>query len=282
MMQNVHHRARKLKKTSGRLFGGLVLAGYVGALALTVSGCATPIGVTRGSTQEIYRALTANALSAGEPSTWSKQVLHRNNLTEQFDDDPVATLAELHRRQQAVRLTADRMFALAELSFLYAERSGNRDYYLAAAAYAYAFLLPERAEWVISVLDTRFRLAVDLYNWGLSWGLASPDGSEVLLEAGTKTLPFGEMTLVVDPAQLLWGGYRFTHFIPVGDFIVRGLANRYRQPGIGAPLAAEVEPVGSDAAAVAARGRILPRIKVPVTAFVRFAATVSGVMTERI
>jgi pimeloyl-ACP methyl ester carboxylesterase len=281
-MKNVHHRDLNLKNTSWWLFGGLVLAGYVGALALTVSGCATPIGVTRGSTQEIYRALTANVLSAGEPSAWSKQALHRNNLTEQFDDDPVATLAELHRRQQAVRLTADRMFALAELSFLYAERSGDRAYYLAAAAYAYAFLVPERAAWVISVLDTRFRLAVDLYNWGLSRGLASSDGSEVLLAAGTKPLPFGTMTLAVDPAQLLWGGYRFTHFIPVGDFRVRGLANRYRQPGIGAPLAAEVEPVGPDAAAEAARARIPPRIKVPVTAFVRFAEPVRGILENNI
>jgi pimeloyl-ACP methyl ester carboxylesterase len=281
-MKNVHHRDLNLKNTSWWLFGGLVLAGYVGALALTVSGCATPIGVTRGSTQEIYRALTANVLSAGEPSAWSKQALHRNNLTEQFDDDPVSTLAELHRRQQAVRLTADRMFALAELSFLYAERSGDRAYYLAAAAYAYAFLVPERAAWVISVLDTRFRLAVDLYNWGLSRGLASSDGSEVLLAAGTKPLSFGTMTLAVDPAQLLWGGYRFTHFIPVGDFRVRGLANRYRQPGIGAPLAAEVEPVGPDAAAEAARARIPPRIKVPVTAFVRFAEPVRGILENNI
>src|SRR5262249_37639653 len=151
IMKNVNHIALKLKNTSGRLFGVVVLAGYVGALALTVSGCATLIGVRRGSTQEIYQALTANVLSAGEPSTWSKQVLHRNNLTEQFKDDSVATLAELHRRQKAVRLTADRMFALAELSFLYAERSGNRDYYL-AAAYAYAFLLPDRPEFVISEL----------------------------------------------------------------------------------------------------------------------------------
>ena len=55
------------------------------ALILFAAGCATPIGVTRGSTQEIYRALTVNALSAGEPSSWSKQVLQRNNLTEQYD-----------------------------------------------------------------------------------------------------------------------------------------------------------------------------------------------------
>ena len=52
-------------------------------------------------------------------------------------------------------------------------------------------------------------------------------------------MPFGEMNLTVDTSKFLWGGYRFTRFIPVGDFIVRGLANRYRQPGVGAPLAAE-------------------------------------------
>src|SRR5262249_25005453 len=110
----------------------------------------------------------------------------------------------------------------------------------------------------------------------------SSDGSEVLLAAGTKTLPFGKMILTVDPSQLLWGSYRFTHFIPVGDFIVRGLANRYRQPGIGAPLAAEVEPVGSGAAAEAARARIPARIKVPVTAFVRFTEPVRGVLENKI
>jgi hypothetical protein len=33
-----------------------------------VAGCATPIGVVRGNTQDIHYALTANVLSAGEPS----------------------------------------------------------------------------------------------------------------------------------------------------------------------------------------------------------------------
>ena len=250
--------------------------------ALTIAGCATPIGVTRGGTQETFHTLTANVLSAGEPSSWSKQVLFRNNLTDQFDEDPAGTLAELHRRQKEVRLTSDRMFALAELSFFYAAQSGKQEYYLAAAAYAVAFLLPGREELTIAFIDPRFRLAVDLYNWAISRGLASPDGSEVLLEPGTKKLPFGEMTLTVDSSSFVWGGYRFRRFIPVGDFIVRGLANRYRQPGVGAPLAAEVEPVGSGTAAETARSRIPPQIKVPVTAFVRFDEPLRGVLEGKI
>ena len=250
--------------------------------ALTIAGCATPIGVTRGGTQETFHTLTANVLSAGEPSSWSKQVLFRNNLTDQFDEDPAGTLAELHRSQKEVRLTSYRMVALAELSFFYAAQSGKQEYYLAAAAYAVAFLLPGREELTIAFIDPRFRLAVDLYNWAISRGLASPDGSEVLLEPGTKKLPFGEMTLTVDSSSFVWGGYRFRRFIPVGDFIVRGLANRYRQPGVGAPLAAEVEPVGSGTAAETARSRIPPQIKVPVTAFVRFDEPLRGVLEGKI
>ena len=34
----------------------------------------TPIGVVRGSTEESYRALTANVLSAGKPSDYSTRV----------------------------------------------------------------------------------------------------------------------------------------------------------------------------------------------------------------
>ena len=200
---------RESQVTSDPVFGlrwsarGRVLGGRVALLLgvlLFAGACATPIGVTRGSTQEVHQALTANVLSAGRPSEWSKQVLHRNNLFERFEDDPGAALGELQKRLKD-RVTPDRLFALAELSFLHAERSGQREYYLSAAAYAYAFVLPEREEMVIRPIDPRARLAVDLYNRGLSRGLTSPDGEEVLLEDGTRALPFGKMTLTVDASQ---------------------------------------------------------------------------------
>ena len=257
---------------------------YLSALLLLLclaAGCATPIGVTRGTTQETYYALTANVLSAGEPSSWSTQVLQRNDLFERFDKDPAATLKELHNRLKE-RITSDRLFALAELSFYHAENSGKREYYLAAAAYAYAFLLPERADMSIRPIDPRARLAVDLYNWGISRGLTAPNGEEVILEAGKRELPFGEMNLTFDPSQLLWSGYRFKRFIPVGEFVVRGLRNRYRNAGVGAALAAEVEPLGSDSVDEALRKRIPPGIKVPVTAFIRLADPLDAVVAGKI
>jgi pimeloyl-ACP methyl ester carboxylesterase len=251
------------------------------ACLLLAPACATPIGVVRGGTEEVHRELTANVLSAGRASEWSTQVLHRNNLFERFGDDPAGTLAALHQLLRSA-VTVDRLFALAELSFLHAERSGQHDYYLAAAAYAYAFLLPEHEESPIRPIDPRGRLAVDLYNLGISRGLRDAGGETVVLEAGTRTLPFGELTLTTRPSDFVWSGYRFARFVSVGEYVVRGLRNRYRQAGVGAPLAATVEPATSDGLGDVLRRRIPPRIKVPVTAFVRFTAPLRSLLDGRL
>jgi len=241
-------------------------------LCCFVAGCSTPIGVVRGTTQEVHYELTANVISAGELSSWSNQVLQRNNLLERFKENPEATLSELRKilpETPSEERLQDRLFALAELSFLHAAKTGRSDHYLAASVYAYAFLFPENGNYVFP-LDPRVRVAADLYNLGLTKGMASPDEQEVIIKAGKLDLPFGELALTTQPSDFLWGGYRFKRFIAVGEFEVRGLANRYRQAGIGAPLAAEVEPVdaGSNDAA---QKRIPPRIKVPMTAFIRIA-----------
>jgi pimeloyl-ACP methyl ester carboxylesterase len=251
---------------------------FLALLAALLAGCSTtPIGVTRVSSQEAHRSMMVNALSAGTPSQWSTQVLHRNSLFERYRAEPAAALDELHKLLQQ-RDTPDRLFALAELSFLHAQNSGARNYYLAAAVFAYAFLLPEDEKAVISPLDPRARLAVDFYNQGLAEGLASADGEHVALESATHSLPFGNLSVTIDPSQFLWAGYRFTGFVPVGHFKVRGLRNRYRQPGVGAPLLAEVEPADSGAGAEAAHKRIPPATKVPVTAFMRIGEPLRGVL----
>lgn len=252
-------------------------------VALILSGCSTPIGVVRGTPQEIHYGLTANVLSAGELSSWSSQVLQRNNLLERFKAEPEATLNELRKilaQPSSEERVQDRLFALAELSFFHAEKTGRSDHYLAATAYAYVFLFPEKGNHA-DPLDPRVRVAADLYNLGLTKGLASPDGQEVTIKAATLALPFGELFVTTRPEDFVWGGYRFKRFIPVGEFEVRGLANRYRQAGIGAPLAAEVEPV--DAGSIdGARKRIPPRIKVPVTAFIRIAEPRRGVLDGKL
>jgi pimeloyl-ACP methyl ester carboxylesterase len=275
------HRSKRAREiTTMRLFVRLLL---LSGLLLLGSACATPIGVARIDTQSVYRSLTANVLSSGRPSASTEQVLVRTGLAQQFQNDPEATLAAL--RGTGVGLSRDRLFALAELSFVRAEDIQKPEYYLAAAVYAYAFLFPTdetKHDIALNPIDPRLRLAADLYNLGLTLGLSTPKRDRVLLEAGTKPLPFGTLTLAIDPEQFLWGGYQMSGFIPVAEFKLRGLRNRYRQPGVGAPLAAELRPVESGPAADSARQRIPPRIKVPVTAFARLENVPEGIAMGRV
>ncbi|MGH7380811.1 MAG: esterase/lipase family protein [Candidatus Methylomirabilales bacterium] len=265
---------RSTLKSFAPLFGVLVLA----------SACATPIGVTRADPQSVYHHITRNVLSAGEPSAPSEQLLQRRGLYDRFKEDPEATLAQLRGTGSA--LNPNVLFALAELSFFHAEKEHKQDYYLAAAVYAYAFLVHDERASAVPAADPRVLLAGDLYNLGLSLGLkVSPPESEVdevVLTDRTLALPFGQLELRADPDTFLWGSYRMSRFIPLIEYKVRGLRNRYRQPGMGAPLAAEVTPVGSGPEAEVERKHFPPRIRVPVTAFVRLENVAQGIAEGRV
>jgi pimeloyl-ACP methyl ester carboxylesterase len=256
--------------------------------------------VTHGSTQNVYRALTRSVLSTGRLSPLTEQVLRRHGLDERFDREPMAVIAEL--RGDGTNLSRDRLFTLAELCFFHAEQTHVQDYYLAAVAYAYAFMVESRGTTAVA-LDPRARLAAELYNLGLVRGLAiessepptetpaaateaptvaAPVVTEVNITPQTRKLPFGRLELAAKPEEWQWGGYRMNRFIAVGDFEVRGLRNRYRQAGIGAPLAAELIPLGTGAEAERARRHIAPRTKVPVTAVVRFDDILGGIATGQL
>ena len=131
-------------------------------------------------------------------------------------------LAELHRGLGREG-DEDRLFALAELSFLHGEQTGDRPHFLAAAVYAYALLFPGPERNVrMPGSDPRLRLAYDLYNQGLAQGLAAPRGDggaagsaldvtnedlrEIRLEGGTRALPFGTLEIDLDPSGPLLGG----------------------------------------------------------------------------
>jgi pimeloyl-ACP methyl ester carboxylesterase len=252
---------------------------FVSAIVLLciAAGCATPIGVNQVDRAVAYHSLTANAISAERASSFSSRELINLNLYQRFADEPEKALAALHSGL-APKGDEDRMFALAELSFLHAQNSGDRSYYLAAAVYAYAFLLPGERGTAPRGIDPRLRWAVDLYNQALTQAAKSDEGAYAIPMGGTFKLPFGEIAVEFDERDLIWSGFRMKDFIPAADLEVRGLRNRYRTPGIGAALAASIEPL--DGTAGKQSLRIPPRLRIPVTAFLRLedprAALASG------
>jgi pimeloyl-ACP methyl ester carboxylesterase len=201
----------------------------------------------------------------GKPSAYSTQLLQRTALSDRFQKDPQAVLAELNSGLGQAD-ERDRLFALSELSFAYAEDSENQTYYLGSAVYAYAFLFPENPEDAPDEYDPRVRLAVDLYNRGAALGLATKDRKQVDLSERQLALPFGSLSLKADPKEFAYGGDHLTTFVSIADLKVRGFRNTYRKAGIGAALSARVEP-SSDSAA---NEWVPPNAKVPITAFVRF------------
>lgn len=253
------------------------------AALLAVSACATPVGTRHIGPRAAQYSLTANALTGDKPSSFSRQEILNLSLDDKFENNPGEALAELHKGLAATE-DGDRVFALAELSFLHAERSGDRSYYLAAAAYAYAFLLPGGHAAPPRAIDPRARWAVDIYNRALARGLMGEDGDHVVLKGGRFVLPFGTLTVDFDEAALRWAGFRLKDFRSAAELEVRGLSNRYRAPGVGAPLVAALEPL--DAAASAQYRRIPRRMKIPVSAFLRFddprGALASGKLTARL
>jgi pimeloyl-ACP methyl ester carboxylesterase len=249
----------------------------IGALLALQVGCATPIGVNYVDRRIAYQSLTANVLFTEKASSFSARELINFNLYQRFEDDPEKALAELHSGL-AAKGGEDRIFALAELSFLHAQNTSERSYYLASAIYAYAFLHPGPNGTQPKGIDPRLRWAADLYNQSLTRAAMTDDGIHAEPLGGVFKLPFGELAVEFNERDLIWSGFRLKDFIPAADIEVRGLRNRYRTPGIGAALAASIEPLAATAEKQSMR--IPPRLRIPVTAFLRLddprAALASG------
>ncbi|OPY83555.1 MAG: hypothetical protein A4E65_00525 [Syntrophorhabdus sp. PtaU1.Bin153] len=203
------------------------------ALSLTVllamMGCATPVGVRYLSTDETTRRLTASVLSGESLSAPTTQILNRSSLAESFKNQPEKVIATLHAGLPTTK-EPDRLFALAELSFLHAIKTGDKSYFLSAAIYAYAFLFPGQTDSHHDAFDPRFRLAVDLYNQSLARGFASEGRRQATLKAGSYKVCFGELIIIMDPDEARWGDFRLTDFVDASELEVRGLRNWYRWP----------------------------------------------------
>ena len=245
-----------------RGYGHQVL--LLAVLGLTAA-CGGPVSALRVDRTVAHRDLTRSAVTTGEPSWSTRDVLLERGLLELYAQRPDATIEALHGAMVAAGGDADMLFALAELAALYGEDVGRREYQLAAVVYAWAFLFPEDGSARPAPFDTRFRAAADLYNWSLTAAFEAKNG-DVVPGGGTFRLPFGDLAIAFDPAQVRAGDRVLHRFTPVAELEVKGLALRYRWPGIGAPLAASTVPAED---APPGRDMVAPRLKVPLTALLR-------------
>jgi hypothetical protein len=271
-------------------------------------GCATPVGVREVDRGSVSAALSGNAISANEPSIASRQVMRRLGLGDSFRREPEQALEKLHALAMQ-EMVDDRIFALAEYSYLHAtalqracgrariesrrrrtyaarnappstECEKARAYYVAASLYAYAFLFPEDSRQPPSGFDPRLRTAVDIYNLAVTSAINPKPGR---VNAGEISYAFhlGTLLLDLDPEELRYADRHLEDLVPAAQLAVRGLRNRYRHPGIGAPfVASAVYEEGTHPPLRSAR--IPNRVKVPITVLARYEDLADGLRTGSI
>jgi hypothetical protein len=236
--------------------------------------CATPIGVDHKDPREVRREITASVLTTGDLGHATKLVLQRQGLAAAYRVDPEAVITAMAAGLADAPDRADQTFALAALCFHHAQEREDSSYFLWAAAFAYASLFPDDPYDRPGPLDPRLRAAADLYNQALAEGL-KPAGSDHLdLSTRAFATSLGELQILLDEEDLKWDRYRLADFVPSAEFGVRGMRNRYRTSGVGAALLAAIEPQEE---AVMPRGhRLPPKLRVPVTVFLRFDDVLTG------
>lgn len=255
-------------------------SGMVWILTLIVlAACASPIQVVRVGSPEAYRSMTMNALLSKQASLWSRNTVNEWGLLNRFNNQPEVALAALHEIVTRGRGGKNELFALAELSFLHAHNTGKRPYHLAAAVYAYAFLFPKQTEDSPGPLNPRTRLAADIYNRAITTAFASPDGGTIALTPGRHSLPFGNIQVATDPAQLYWGDRQLVDLTPTAELEVRGIRNRYLIPGLGAALSVRAIPRKD---VDVQRSLIAPAVQVATTVVLSLQDVHQGIFTGQL
>lgn len=232
---------------------------FLGLLPLLLlgSGCQVfqkpSVGADKSITEFAYRQTHDNPVGQGVMSRETREIVHRYGQDERFNRQPEETLRLLQEKAVATRERGI-LFALSELNYLTAakvrhsvrpwEPRDARDYYLAAAVYAWLFLFGDAAEPAPAAFDLRFRTACDLYNFGLGWALTEWRGTNAvaILAGGSRCLPGSRIELDFKHPGFPWPLDQFSHFLVADHFVMRGLSVRNRQPGLGAPLIAVSQP----------------------------------------
>ncbi|MCB2173697.1 alpha/beta hydrolase [bacterium] len=256
---------------SGRLrFALLAIMALLSSWLL--SGCATPYGVAPAGLRGAYEEVNVSALTSPVASSYTRTVLYRHNLLEQYDEAPETVLAFLHRLAAGGDDRRDLRFALAELNFLYGEKleqassGGQRvqaaNHYLVSALYAYYYLFGTADEPLPNTYDNHFRQACAFYNRALGKGLESGADGAIIIGNQQRHLPFGSLQISVDATRLARGLAQFESFVLADDYLVRGFTIRNRDSGLGVPL------IGIRPQQESALGARI----VPLTAFLRITS----------
>jgi pimeloyl-ACP methyl ester carboxylesterase len=201
------------------------------------------------------------------------QLLRVYDLTDALQGDSRELLENLQRITES-EPSADKVYAMSELAYLFARRTEKQDkakaldLYGAAVLHAYSFLFDDRLAATRNCYDPQFRGACVLYNSALEAALRLSCDRGELRPGMTKTIHTSAGTWDIQCVLRggVWQPADFDHFEFVSDYEMKGLKNHYQTHGLGVPLI--VVRRGYQGEPDAAR-YYPPGLSFPVTAFLR-------------
>ena len=237
--------------------------GLLAWLLFAFAACSAPVKVDRVGLRTAYDELNRTALSSDQLSEATRTVLRRAALLEVFDYRPDDAITALRAQASVTGMRWPDLYALAELYYYAGLRTKSKAMLLASALYAYAVLFPDGDADRPSPYSGQFLHAADFYNLALTQMLSGAGAEGVAkLQSGRYDVPFGVVDVAVDPASLTFAGRTMTSFVPTMNLEVQGFQNNYRSEGIGAPLAAGLEPAPHPES-----GLVLPaNLRIPISA----------------
>jgi pimeloyl-ACP methyl ester carboxylesterase len=271
-----------------RRFARLVIA-----LLVVLAPACGGIGVREAKRPALFADWRASALAADRPSPRTVQTLRIYDLDRVYDRDPDDATRRLHTVAVADP-QPDTLFALAELHYVRGQVVDKKHpdealrHYVRCCAYAQYYLLSSCVESPQSsgpdslrltsasataltprdAFDPRFRLACNLYNAGLAQCLRSAQKTGRLDTRAVLRLPAndgGDDCVPIVHVGFAWKPGEFGKLAFCEDYEVVGLANLYRDYGLGVPL------IGSLAAdANTDHGYYASQLRFPITAMIRF------------
>ncbi|MCR4411249.1 MAG: alpha/beta fold hydrolase [Thermoguttaceae bacterium] len=218
-------------------------------------------------------SLRLTASGGPRPGDRTMQFLRLYDLTKELKGDPQRLLEQV---QEIIdrEPSADKVYAIAELSYLQAKRVEADNPHLAlnlygaAALQAYKYLFDDRFRDLRNPYDPQFRGACDLYNGSLEAALRLICKERGLSPGQTYTIhtPGGVWELTCELRGGPWQPGDFGRFEFVSDYEIRGLKNHYQTYGLGVPLIAVRRSYPDEPAAAR---YYPPGLSYPVTAFLR-------------
>lgn len=201
------------------------------------------------------------------------QVLRLYDLDDQLNKDPRKLVEQLQKITDRDP-TSEKVYAMAELTFLGANKYQKkdpqvaRDLYCASVLHAYRYLFDPKFGFGRNAYDPQFRGACDFYNCSLEAAMRTECKTKSILPGQTVTIQTsnGPWELLCQLRGGQWRAEEFERFDFVSSYEIQGLTNHYHTFGLGVPLIAVRRNYDGEPAAT----RYYPKnLSFPVTAFLR-------------